>query len=107
MNQDTAFLQIAVTDDEINGQLEYRYFAKDRSAGAVSGSWRGDTLIWDYAFMAEGETSHAQVALLRKGGVLFEGTGPVSVSGNRLTFSDPANLTFGESFVFRKIDCPR
>src|SRR4051812_12325347 len=65
-NKDTASLSLISTGAIVTGELTYRLFEKDSNTGVLKGEMRGDTLVADYTFNAEGTQSTRQVAFLKK-----------------------------------------
>lgn len=104
-NKDTAFLQLAIDNNVVTGELEYKRFEKDQNKGAITGSLHGDTLVADYTFNSEGTTSVRQVVFVKKGDLLVEGYGEVAEVNGRTTFKNPGSLTFDDKMAMRKTVC--
>lgn len=92
--QDTIVMQIVVENTSVAGQLHYRFFEKDKSSGTLFGNMRGDTLIADYKFIAEGTESEREVAFLKTGEAFIEGSGDIEERDGRTVFKDVRTLKF-------------
>ena len=55
----------------------YNLYEKDSNKGIIEGEVRGDTLMLNYIFNAEGRESTRQVVMLKKANQLIEATGEV------------------------------
>lgn len=104
-NRDTAKLTFMSTNGITTGELSYKLYEKDSSKGIIEGEMKGDTLLADYTFNAEGKESVRQVAFLKKGNQLIEGFGEVEEKNGKMVFKNTSALTFGNSIVFEKVDC--
>jgi len=103
--KDTAMLTLLTTGKVSTGELEYKWFEKDRNKGMIEGEMYGDTLVASYTFNSEGQQSVRQVAFLKKGDQLLEGTGDVADMNGKVQFKDLSKLSFGKSVVFQKVAC--
>jgi len=104
-NRDSATMKLEFDGDKFSGVLSYNLFEKDKNAGTVSGIIKGDTLLADYTFNAEGTTSVREVAWIKRGDSLREGYGDVEDLKGKLVFKNHSKLTFDKSFIFEKTDC--
>ncbi|WP_443946185.1 hypothetical protein ACJVDH_03480 [Pedobacter sp. AW1-32] len=104
-NRDTANLKIDFDGDKFTGVLNYNLFEKDKNAGTIAGIVKGDTLLADYTFNAEGTTSVREVAWITKGDSLQEGYGDVEDLKGKAVFKNYAKLRFDKSLIFEKTDC--
>ncbi|WP_379093732.1 hypothetical protein [Pedobacter sp. UC225_65] len=104
-DKDTAKLSLMSSGSITTGELNYNLYEKDKNSGIFKGEMRGDTLIADYTFKAEGTESVRQVAFLKKGDQLLEGFGEVKEQNGKMVFKDINKLTFGQAMVFNKVDC--
>ena len=104
-NRDTAKLTFMSTNGITTGELSYKLYEKDSNKGIIEGEMRGDTLLAEYTFNAEGKESVRQVAFLKKGNQLIEGFGEVEEKDGKMMFKNTSTLTFGNSIVFEKVDC--
>lgn len=66
---------------------------------------KGDTLIVDYTFDSEGSESVREVVFLKRNNQLIEGFGDVEEKDGKTVFKDKSKLIFGNSIVFKKVDC--
>jgi hypothetical protein len=73
--KDSVFLKAFTTGELVKGDLEYRFYEKDRNKGTFNGRMNGDTLQAEYTFLSEGVESTRQVTFLRKGDQLIEPNG--------------------------------
>jgi hypothetical protein len=71
--KDSITLKIEQTGTVVTGQLNYVWFEKDSNRGTIKGEMRGDTLVADYTFMAEGMESVRKEFFLKKGDVFVIG----------------------------------
>ncbi|KQC02831.1 hypothetical protein AQF98_02625 [Pedobacter sp. Hv1] len=104
-DKDTASLTVMTSGSITTGELNYKLYEKDKNTGIFKGEMRGDTLIADYTFKAEGTESVRQVAFLKKGDQLLEGFGDIEEQNGKTVFKNIAKLTFGQAMVFTKVDC--
>jgi hypothetical protein len=103
--KDSVFLQADVSDSTVTGNLSYNFYEKDKSNGTITGKMRGDTLLADYTFMAEGMQSVRQVAFMLTDSTAKEGYGEMTELNNKMIFSNPAAITFDKSFMLSKKEC--
>jgi len=104
-NRDTASLTLNFENDKVTGSLAYSLYEKDKNNGVVAGIVKGDTILADYTFQAEGTTSIRQVAWLKRNNQLLEGFGEVEEVDGKTQFKNVKKLNFGKSMVFTKTDC--
>jgi hypothetical protein len=103
--KDSAILNINADGNKIGGTLSYKFYEKDSNQGSVNGTKNGDTLIADYTFTSEGQTSVRQVAFLQKENSLIEGYGDMEEKDGKMQFKSPAKLNFGNGFKLEKVPC--
>lgn len=103
--KDTAELTLITTGIVSTGQLNYKWFEKDRNMGSIEGEMHGDTLIANYTFNSEGKQSHRQVVFLKKGNQFLEGFGDVEEKDGKVRFKDVSKVGFDNSIVFEKTTC--
>lgn len=89
----------------VTGRLVYSLREKDANTGTLDGVMRGDTLIADYQFMSEGQSSVRQVAFLVQDSVAVEGFGEVEERDGKMIFKDASALDFSKGIRLRKISC--
>lgn len=65
--KDTIALSLERTGNMVTGEMNYLWNEKDSNHGTVKGEVRGDTLVLDYTFMAEGMESVRKEFLLKQG----------------------------------------
>lgn len=104
-NRDTVSMKLAAAGEEYTGELSYLFFEKDKSTGTFGGEMKGDTLIAEYTFDAEGMRSVREVVFLKKDGKLLEGFGDTEDKGTKVIFKDRSKLKFGETVVLTRVPC--
>lgn len=106
IKKDTILLSLSVKNSSLEeGELHYNFFEKDKAHGTLTGTFKGDTLFADYAFMSEGKQSFREVIFLKKGNIFIEGYGDVEEKGNKTVFKDKKKLFFDSKIVLSKTDC--
>ncbi len=103
--KDTAQLTLITTGIVSTGELNYRWFEKDKNIGSIAGEMKGDTLIADYTFSSEGRQSVRQVVFLRKGNRFLEGFGELEEREGKMQFKDVSRVDFSNPIVFEKVAC--
>lgn len=103
--KDSVFLHAEISDSTVTGNLSYNFYEKDKSHGTITGKMKGDTLLANYTFMAEGMQSVRQVAFILTDSTAKEGYGEMTELNNKMIFSNPAQITFDKSFVLSKKEC--
>lgn len=71
--KDTITLSIEQTGNMVTGEMNFLWYERDSNHGTVKGEMKGDTLILDYTFMAEGMESVRNEFLLKKNGAFVLG----------------------------------
>ncbi len=104
-NNDSVFLSLVLRDSLVTGRLQYRLREKDANTGTLKGVFHGDTLIAEYSFLSEGVRSVREVAFLRKGDILIEGTGNMKDNGHRMVFTNRREISFNTNLVLETVDC--
>lgn len=103
--RDTVSLTLHQDGAAVTGDLNYRFYEKDKSKGTLSGEMKGDTILGEYTFDSEGMRSVREIVFLKKDGKLYEGYGDVEEKGGKVTFKNRSALKFGEGVVLSKTDC--
>jgi hypothetical protein len=103
--KDSVFLTATIGDSSVTGNLSYNFYEKDKNNGTINGKMKGDTLMADYTFMAEGMQSVRQVAFLLTDSTAKEGYGEMTEKNNKMIFTSPAKIAFDKSFVLSKKEC--
>lgn len=106
VKKDSAFMHINVADSIVTGELVYAFFEKDKNQGKINGVMRGDTLLANYTFVAEGTESTREVVFLKKGTGWLEGFGSVVDENGQMVFKDRSRLNFKKGLNFKGIKCP-
>jgi hypothetical protein len=103
--QDTINLLISLNEGKVEGVLEFRFYEKDQSTGAIEGEMRGDTLFAVYQFMSEGILSLREVAFLQKDTAFLMGIGEVTNAGNKEVFKNRKDISFPAALVLQQVPC--
>jgi len=104
-NKDTVTLSLTRTDNDATGDLTYNWFEKDDSKGVFKGKFKGDTLVADYTFNAEGMSSVREVVFLKKGDSFLPGYGDMEDKNNKSVFKNPTKLQYDANVVLAKTNC--
>jgi hypothetical protein len=108
VNNSTVELSFNVNShQEVNGNLRYSLYGKDKNEGTINGNMVGDTLIADYTFNSEGTSSVRQVVFLQNEGTLIEGYGDVVEANGKVSFKDRKTLKFDPEHTLIKVDCDK
>ncbi|HLR37667.1 MAG TPA: hypothetical protein VK084_06460 [Chitinophagaceae bacterium] len=103
--QDSIWLQLKISSNDVTGTLIYHLYEKDKNEGTLQGTLKGDTIIADYTFRSEGQTSVREVAFLLKKGSVIEGFGNMEMQDKKMEFKNRKNIDFSNGITFQKIDC--
>ncbi|WP_285009235.1 hypothetical protein [Pedobacter faecalis] len=104
-DRDTVEMKLNMSDDDVNGELNYKWYEKDKNLGSFTGKMNGDTLVGDYTFQSEGMQSVREIVFLRKAEQLLQGTGEMTEQGGKVIFKDKSKLSFSKDIVLDKTDC--
>ena len=104
MSLDTISLNINVTGSEFSGSMRYGFYEKDQSNGTITGKIKGNRLIGEYDFTAEGMESVSEIIFEKRGDELYVGFGEMEDKEGKMVYIDPDKLNF-ETFVLKKADC--
>ncbi|TKC07156.1 hypothetical protein [Pedobacter frigoris] len=104
-NKDTVSMTLNIEGEELTGDLNYKWFEKDRNSCTFAGELKGDTIIAEYLFDAEGMRSVRDVVFIRKDGKLYEGFGHTTEKVGKVVFTDRSQLKFGDAVVLSKVPC--
>ena len=103
--KDTVTLTLTTVGNKATGNLEFNWFEKDRNTGNISGELRGDTLLLDYIFRAEGMESVREEVFLKKGTDYLHAYGESVEKDNKWVFADHAGLQFNDGIVLKPVPC--
>ncbi|OLY93919.1 hypothetical protein SAMN05444008_11125 [Cnuella takakiae] len=103
--RDSATLQLEVQDSVVTGRLVYRRYQRDGNTGTIKGVLRDSLILADYTFQSEGLTSVRELVLKIKDTTLVEAFGDLKNEGNKIVFSNTANLQYMEENPFVKVAC--
>lgn len=104
-NKDTVSLSLVKAGNSLTGMLDYNLYEKDKNTGTIAGLIKGDTIIADYTFNAEGTSSVREVAFIKKGDQLVEGYGDMKEKDGKTVFTDAKSLKFGGVITLTPIEC--
>jgi hypothetical protein len=105
LNRDTALLRMAVQDSTVNGNLDYRWYRKDRNNGRFTGIIRDSLIYADYTFESEGSSSVREVIFRIKDSTLQWASGELVQKEGKVVFTEPASVHFDSIAPFFKIPC--
>ena len=105
LGKDTFQLKVEVFENVVTGTLAYLFQEKDRQKGTFEGRMTGDTLIANYTFSSEGQTSVRQIAFLLSNEKATEGYGDVEEKKGAMVFKDIKSLQFGKGLNLQKVPC--
>ncbi|MCV9926999.1 hypothetical protein OIU83_05025 [Flavobacterium sp. LS1R49] len=106
INKDTIKMTLNTNSrNEVNGELIYKIYEKDKNEGTINGTIKGDTLIADYTFQSEGVSSVREVAFLKKGTTYIDGYGDLIEKNGKMVFKDKKTLKFDAKMTLSKVDC--
>lgn len=104
LTRDSIWMKLTINGLQVDGELNYLFYEKDKSRGNITGSLQGDTLFARYTFMAEGTESDREVAFLKKGGNWVEGYGEMDMeTGTR--FKNKQAVDFNSKTILKPISC--
>lgn len=106
-NKDTVSLSLDIVDSKVTGLLMYNLYEKDKSQGTIVGEVKGDTLIADYTFYAEGTTSMSEVVFLKRNNTWIQGFGETTSSEGKEIFKSRSTLNFNDSIVLTSTECEK
>lgn len=103
--RDTVSLSLVKAGNAVTGELNYNFYEKDKNTGTITGLIKGDTILADYTFNAEGSSSVREVIFLKKGDQLLEGYGPMEDKGGKSVFINPKDIKFGGFVTLLPVPC--
>lgn len=104
-DRDTVTMKLNMEGEELTGDLSYQWFEKDKNTGTFAGEMKGDTIIAEYLFDAEGMRSVRDVVFLKKDGKIYEGFGRTTEKSGKITFENRSQLKFGDAVVLVSVPC--
>lgn len=94
-NDDTAILELSVSENRISGTFMNHYFGQERNDGNFENArLSGDTLFTDYRYFSGGVQYLREVVFLIRDGQAQEGYGPSEMRGEKRVFPDVQALSF-------------
>jgi len=106
IGKDTVFLKTEIFPNVVIGNLVYKFHEKDSNKGDIDGVLKNDTLVADYKFFSEGQSSVRQVAFLIKDSTATEGYGPMEEKEGNMLFKNVNEIDYGKGFILKKVPCP-
>lgn len=106
-NRDTIILKTIAVNGFITGTLVYNFYQKDKNTGTIQGQMKGDLLIADYKFHAEGVLSVRQVVFKKEASTFIEGYGETTTINDKTIFKNIAKLNFSDPIILTEIDCEK
>ena len=103
----TVNLKMQINGTSVTGNLFYSLKEKDSNKGDLTGTLKGDTLLADYKFMAEGVQSTRQIIYLIKESSAIEGYGDMEDKNGKMAFKDAGAVIFGKGIRLQKADCDK
>ena len=98
-------MEITKVADEVTGNLNTAYSGKDSNKGTFVGKLKGDKLIGNYTFDAEGKSNSREVAYQVKDNQLTEGYGDLDESGTK--FKDVNAIKYSSTMPLVRVDCTK
>lgn len=106
-NEDEYYLlRCYVEKETILGVMEFRLENGEQRLGTIEGRLEGDTLFADLSLQNEAFFINREIAFLLTDKGLAEGKGAMEKKGDKMVFTDPAALTFGQDMILQPKDCP-
>ncbi|MBO9201894.1 MULTISPECIES: hypothetical protein [Niastella] len=102
---DTITLKLVRTGENVTGTLVYLLKEKDSNKGTIQGTLKGDLLVADYTFMAEGSQSIRQVAFKQTGNTFIEGYGDIVEENGKQHFKNVDSLDFSSTLKLQETAC--
>ena len=102
---DTITLKMVNMGGTVGGALIYKLKEKDRNAGTIKGTLRGDILLADYTFKSEGTESTRQVAFKKTGNAFIEGYGETVTENGVEKFRNVDSIVYSSSMKLQEIPC--
>jgi hypothetical protein len=104
--RDTVKLKVEKFPNVVTGALVYDFFQKDGSRGEIDGVLRGDTLVAEYRFLSEGQSSIRQVVFLIKDSSAIEGYGDLEEKDGKMIFKNISTANFSKGTKLTRVNCP-
>ena len=105
-NNDTILLRTINVGEAITGLLVYDFNQKEKIAGTIQGSMRGDLLIVNFTSFSEGnQSARRQVVFKKSGNDFIEGHGETEERDNRTVYKNIDSLVFKNSMILSRTDC--
>lgn len=104
LTKDSIWMKLTLKGHQVEGELNYLFYEKDKSRGRMTGSLQGDTLFARYTFMAEGIESGREVAFLKKGNDWVEGYGEMDMETGTL-FKNKQTVDFNNKTILKPVPC--
>lgn len=105
MKNDSAWLNLAVNDTVVTGDLKYNLYEKDSNIGSITGVVRDSMIYADYTFQSEGMTSVREVIFKISGDTLIQAFGDLSEKNGKIVFVNKNELQYINTSPFIKGSC--
>lgn len=102
---DTVRMSFRPDGPMVSGELAYRYYQKDKSAGTIHGTLQDSLLVAEYRFFSEGDSSTRQVVFKRFEDGWKEGYGPIREQDGVVVYEHLDSLDFSQSVALVSIPC--
>jgi len=92
--------QLAITSvkgENVEGNLLFDFYEKDRSIGTIKGKFVNGVLLADYRFQSEGVTAERQVIFKKTSRGFVEGYGNSKTKGVKELFVDTSAVDYSKS----------
>ncbi len=103
--RDSIKLSMVTNANNVNGELSFNFYQKDKSNGTLSGLFIGDTLFADYTFRSEGMKSVREMVFLRQQDKLTVASGDMEERDGKQVFKEDGNVTFEDGIELQKTEC--
>lgn len=100
-------MKITENNGVVSGTLMYNFFEKDKNTGTIKGEMKGDLLVAEYSFHAEGMESVREVAFKKMGKNFIEGYGESEEKDGKYVFINLDSLKFSNSVLLGPYDCEK
>ncbi len=104
-DKDSIFLKLKINGAEVQGDLTYSLYQKDRNQGTFRGKMSGDSLFADYNFQAEGTSSIREIFFVKTDSGLIEGYGPVIQKSEKTEFKNRNSLKLNTDILLERVSC--
>ncbi len=104
-DKDSIFLKVQIKETEVQGDLTYSLYEKDRNQGTFRGTIVGDSLFAEYNFESEGNNSTREIFFVKTDSGLTEGYGPVTQESGKTKFKNRDSLKLNTDILLKRVSC--